>query len=90
MLPELGSQHDWELELAAVMGGRPGRTPDRALDYIAGYTICNDVSARDLVFRPDLPAIGTDWLRAKNFPTFLPTGPFLVPAALSRSTRSSA
>jgi 2-keto-4-pentenoate hydratase/2-oxohepta-3-ene-1,7-dioic acid hydratase in catechol pathway len=43
--------------------------------------VCNDLTTRDLVYRPDLPAIGTDWLRAKNAPTFLPTGPFLVPAA---------
>jgi 2,4-didehydro-3-deoxy-L-rhamnonate hydrolase len=82
VLPEAGSQHDWELELAVVIG-RPARrvARDRALGHVAGYTICNDVTTRDLVYRPDLPAIGTDWLRAKNSPTFLPTGPFLVPAA---------
>jgi 2-keto-4-pentenoate hydratase/2-oxohepta-3-ene-1,7-dioic acid hydratase in catechol pathway len=32
------------------------------------------------VYRPDLEAIGTDWLRAKNSPTFLPTGPYIVPS----------
>ena len=82
VLPDLGSEHDWELELAAVIG-RPARRVgrERALEYVAGYTICNDITTRDLVYRPDLPAIGTDWLRAKNAPTFLPTGPFLVPAA---------
>ena len=70
VLPELGSQHDWELELAAVIGRPARRVPrDQALRYVAGYTICNDVTTRDLVYRPDLPAIGTDWLRAKNAPT---------------------
>ena len=48
---------------------------------MAGYTICNDLTTRDLVYRTDLKAIGTDWFAAKNAPTFLPTGPYLVPAA---------
>jgi 2-keto-4-pentenoate hydratase/2-oxohepta-3-ene-1,7-dioic acid hydratase in catechol pathway len=52
-----------------------------AMRYIAGYTICNDITTRDLVYRPDLERIGTDWIRAKNRPTFLPAGPYLVPAA---------
>jgi 2-keto-4-pentenoate hydratase/2-oxohepta-3-ene-1,7-dioic acid hydratase in catechol pathway len=82
LLPADGDQHDWELELAAVIG-RPGRhiPVDQALEHVAGYTIVNDITTRDLVYRPDLEAIGTDWLRAKNAPTFLPTGPYLVPAA---------
>jgi 2-keto-4-pentenoate hydratase/2-oxohepta-3-ene-1,7-dioic acid hydratase in catechol pathway len=71
VLPARGDQHDWELELAAVLG--PG-------GEIAGYTIANDLSTRDLIYRPDLKAIGTDWLRAKNAPTFLPVGPWIVPA----------
>jgi 2-keto-4-pentenoate hydratase/2-oxohepta-3-ene-1,7-dioic acid hydratase in catechol pathway len=81
VLPDRGTNHDWELELAAVIG-RPARDLDRgnALDYVAGYTICNDITTRSLVYRHDLKAIGTDWFAAKNAPTFLPTGPFLVPA----------
>ncbi len=47
---------------------------------IAGYTIANDLTTRDLVYREDLKAIGTDWMRAKNAPTFLPLGPWIVPA----------
>jgi 2-keto-4-pentenoate hydratase/2-oxohepta-3-ene-1,7-dioic acid hydratase in catechol pathway len=84
VLPDHGSDHDWELELAAVIG-RPARglTRDNALDYVAGYTICNDITTRSLVYRRDLKAIGTDWFAAKNAPTFLPTGPFLVPAAVA-------
>ncbi|HTZ06445.1 MAG TPA: fumarylacetoacetate hydrolase family protein [Gaiellaceae bacterium] len=81
VLPARGEQHDWELELAAVIG-RGGRDVprDRALEHVAGYTICNDITTRDLVHRPDLGPIGSDWVRAKNSPTFLPTGPWLVPA----------
>jgi 2-keto-4-pentenoate hydratase/2-oxohepta-3-ene-1,7-dioic acid hydratase in catechol pathway len=72
VLPAAGEQHDWELELACVLG--PGGS-------VAGYTIANDLTTRDLVYRTDLKAIGTDWLRAKNAPTFLPVGPWIVPAA---------
>jgi 2-keto-4-pentenoate hydratase/2-oxohepta-3-ene-1,7-dioic acid hydratase in catechol pathway len=84
VLPRRGSRHDWELELAAVIG-RPARdlTPDNALEHVAGYTICNDITTRSLVYRTDLKAIGTDWFAAKNSPTFLPTGPYLVPAAFA-------
>jgi 2-keto-4-pentenoate hydratase/2-oxohepta-3-ene-1,7-dioic acid hydratase in catechol pathway len=82
VLPDRGANHDWELELAAVIG-KPARnlTRDNALDHVAGYTICNDITTRDLVYRRDLKAIGTDWFAAKNAPTFLPTGPYIVPAA---------
>ncbi len=81
ILPVRGDQHDWELELAAVIGIAGRQIPkERALDHVAGYTIANDITTRDLVYRPDLEAIGTDWLRAKNAPTFLPFGPWLVPA----------
>jgi 2-keto-4-pentenoate hydratase/2-oxohepta-3-ene-1,7-dioic acid hydratase in catechol pathway len=82
ILPARGEQHDWELELALVIGreGRHIRRAD-AMSYVAGYTICNDITTRDRLYRPDLKAIGTDWFTAKNADTFLPTGPFLVPAA---------
>ncbi|MGH3247714.1 MAG: fumarylacetoacetate hydrolase family protein [Trebonia sp.] len=81
VLPDRGTRHDWELELAAVIG-KPARnlTRENALDHVAGYTICNDLTTRDLVYRTDLKAIGSDWFAAKNAPTFLPAGPFLVPA----------
>jgi 2-keto-4-pentenoate hydratase/2-oxohepta-3-ene-1,7-dioic acid hydratase in catechol pathway len=80
-LPARGEQHDWELELALVIGraGRHVREAD-ALEHVAGYTICNDLTTRDLVRRLDMPVIGSDWVRSKNAPTFLPTGPYLVPA----------
>jgi 2-keto-4-pentenoate hydratase/2-oxohepta-3-ene-1,7-dioic acid hydratase in catechol pathway len=81
VLPDRGENHDWELELAAVIG-KPARnlTRENALDHVAGYTICNDITTRSLVYRRDLKAIGTDWFAAKNAPTFLPTGPYVVPA----------
>ncbi|MFI1566449.1 fumarylacetoacetate hydrolase family protein [Streptomyces sp. NPDC020490] len=82
VLPALGEQHDWELELALVIGRKGRDIPaGEAMSYVAGYTICNDLTTRDRLYRPDLKAIGTDWFTAKNADTFLPTGPFLVPAA---------
>lgn len=84
VLPALGEQHDWELELALVIG-RSGRhiAPEDAFAHVAAYTICNDLTTRDRLYRPDLKAIGTDWFTAKNADTFLPTGPYLVPAAFA-------
>jgi 2,4-diketo-3-deoxy-L-fuconate hydrolase len=80
VLPGYSDQHDWELELAAVIGRRAFHVDrDEALDHVMGYTIVNDLTTRDLVFRRDMPEIGSDWLRAKNAPGFLPTGPFVVP-----------
>ncbi|WP_405836969.1 fumarylacetoacetate hydrolase family protein [Streptomyces sp. NBC_01518] len=82
VLPALGEQHDWELELALVIG-KSGKNiaAEDAMEHVAGYTISNDLTTRDRLYRPDLKAIGTDWFTAKNADTFLPTGPFLVPAA---------
>jgi 2-keto-4-pentenoate hydratase/2-oxohepta-3-ene-1,7-dioic acid hydratase in catechol pathway len=81
VLPSWCEKPDWELELAAVIGRPAFRVPaDRALEHVAGYTIANDLTAREAVFRRDMPEIGTDWLRAKNAPTFTPLGPYLVPA----------
>jgi 2-keto-4-pentenoate hydratase/2-oxohepta-3-ene-1,7-dioic acid hydratase in catechol pathway len=82
VLPVDGIQPDWELELAAVIGRRARRvTPEDALDVVAGWTIVNDLTLRERIFRRDAPALGADWLAAKNSPTFLPTGPVLVPRA---------
>lgn len=82
VLPASSDVHDWELELAVVIGREAFQVSrDEAMDHVAGYTIVNDVTTRDLVFRKDMKEIGTDWFRSKNSPGFLPTGPFLVPAA---------
>ena len=74
-----GHEHDWELELAVVLG-RGGRSHPRSptrLECVAGYTICNDVSTRDVMLRPGFPM--TDFLMTKMRPTFFPTGPYVVP-----------
>ncbi|MEU9022934.1 fumarylacetoacetate hydrolase family protein [Actinomadura sp. NPDC048394] len=82
VIPSWCKKPDWELELAAVIGRPAYRvSTDEALEHVAAYTIANDLTAREAVFRRDMPEIGTDWLRAKNPPTFTPLGPYLVPSA---------
>jgi 2,4-didehydro-3-deoxy-L-rhamnonate hydrolase len=73
-----GQQHDWELELAVVIG-RDARDVHaaEALDYVAGYTIANDISTRDVMNRPGFPM--TDFVMSKSRPTFFPSGPYCVP-----------
>jgi len=70
----LTSQLDYEAELAVVIG-RPGRgiPLDRAMDHVAGYTILNDVTARDLQRQE------RQWTRAKGLDGFGPCGPWWVP-----------
>ncbi|MGW2235196.1 fumarylacetoacetate hydrolase family protein [Streptomyces sp. NPDC001759] len=81
VLPAWGVQPDWELELAAVIAKPTHRVSvEEALEYVAGYTIANDLTDRASVFRQDMPGIGTDWLRSKNAPGFTPLGPWIVPA----------
>ncbi|WP_328766917.1 fumarylacetoacetate hydrolase family protein [Streptomyces sp. NBC_00286] len=81
VLPSWAEQPDWELELAAVIGKPAHQVPvEEALAYVVGYTIANDLTDRATVFRRDMPAIGTDWLRCKNAPGFTPLGPWIVPA----------
>lgn len=71
--PALTSQVDFEAELAVVMGRTARNVPEaEALDYVAGYTICHDVSARDLQFSDG------QWIRGKSLDTFCPLGPYLV------------
>jgi 2-keto-4-pentenoate hydratase/2-oxohepta-3-ene-1,7-dioic acid hydratase in catechol pathway len=78
-----GCEHlDWEVELAVVIGRRAADvSEEEALSHVAGYTVANDVSAREYVQRPN-PALGIDWLRHKSFATLLPVGPAVVPARL--------
>jgi 2-keto-4-pentenoate hydratase/2-oxohepta-3-ene-1,7-dioic acid hydratase in catechol pathway len=81
VLPAWARKPDWELELAAVIARPAYRVRvEEALEYVAGYTIANDLTDRATVFRRDMPAIGTDWLRSKNAPGFTPLGPWIVPA----------
>ena len=66
---------DYECELAVVIG-KAAKNISRAeaLEYVAGYTCANDVSARDWQVRFG----GSQWCRGKTFDTFLPIGPCLV------------
>lgn len=73
---------DWEVELGAVIGRRARRIGvAEALDYVAGYTVVNDISARDLNTRADYP-FKFDWFQGKSWDTFAPLGPWIVPAWL--------
>lgn len=76
-------QLDYEVELAVVIGRRGRDIPlAKALDYVFGYTIMNDVTARDLQKRHG------QWFKGKALDTFAPLGPWIVPrAALSDPQR---
>ncbi|MFM7184177.1 MAG: fumarylacetoacetate hydrolase family protein, partial [Planctomycetota bacterium] len=68
-------QVDYECELAVVIGKRCHNVSrGHALDYVAGYTCANDVSARDWQMKWG----GSQWCRGKTFATFCPLGPALV------------
>jgi len=82
-LPRRSLRVDYEVELAVVIGVvAKDVSVDQALDYVAGYTIADDVSVRD-VGRPRTP-VGSpfyyDWISMKNFDGACPLGPGLVPA----------
>jgi 2-keto-4-pentenoate hydratase/2-oxohepta-3-ene-1,7-dioic acid hydratase in catechol pathway len=71
----LSKRVDWEVELAAVIGGRLRNVAAAdALDGVFGYTVANDVSARDLQFSDG------QWVRAKSIDGFCPLGPVIVTA----------
>ncbi len=66
---------DYECELAVVIGkSATNVSRERALEYVAGYTCANDVSARDWQVKKG----GSQWCRGKTFDTFAPMGPCLV------------
>lgn len=73
VLPKNSTKPDYEAEFAFVIG-KPARhvSEERALEYVAGYTIVNDVSARDFQMAT------TQWLMGKTFDTFAPLGPWIV------------
>lgn len=83
LIPRVSKKVDWEAELAVIIG-RDGKyiTRERALDYVAGYTISNDVSYRDLQFPvgwPDkLSRLGENWVEGKGLDNAFPLGPWLV------------
>lgn len=71
--PALTAKVDYEVELAVIIGQTARRVvAGEALEYVAGYTVGNDVSARDLQFGDG------QWVRGKSLDTFCPLGPYLV------------
>ena len=73
VLPKNSTQPDYEAEFAFVIGKGGYRIPASAWrDHVYGYTIVNDVSARDVQFAT------SQWSMSKNFPTFCPLGPAIV------------
>jgi 2-keto-4-pentenoate hydratase/2-oxohepta-3-ene-1,7-dioic acid hydratase in catechol pathway len=83
-VPAGAQKLDWEAELTAVIGRAAKNAPvERALDYVAGYTVANDLSARDFVVRPNVPESSPfryDWIAQKSFDGACPLGPWIVPA----------
>jgi 2-keto-4-pentenoate hydratase/2-oxohepta-3-ene-1,7-dioic acid hydratase in catechol pathway len=72
-LPRFSGRVDWEVELAVVIGREGKRiAPEAAFDYVAGYTVMNDVSGREAQFGDG------QWFRGKSFDTFAPLGPALL------------
>ncbi len=72
--PKISTLVSFEGELGVVMGRRARRlAPGEGIDFVAGYTIVNDVTARDLQKKDG------QWTRGKGFDSFCPTGPWWVP-----------
>ena len=73
VLPKASSKVDYEAELAVVIGKAGYQIPaGAAMEHVFGYTIMNDVSARDV------QRATTQWSLGKSFPTFAPMGPWVV------------
>lgn len=77
LIPRGGTKTDYEVELAVIIGKtvRYLESVDRALDYVAGYAISNDVSERAFQLER-----GGQWVKGKSCETFNPLGPWLVTA----------
>jgi 2,4-didehydro-3-deoxy-L-rhamnonate hydrolase len=74
MIPKGSKKADWEVELAIVIGARASYVSEReAMDVVAGFCICNDVSEREYQIER-----GGQWMKGKGCPTFGPIGPWLV------------
>jgi 2-keto-4-pentenoate hydratase/2-oxohepta-3-ene-1,7-dioic acid hydratase in catechol pathway len=74
VIPRGSQKTDWEVELAIVIGGRASYVgANEALDFVAGYCICNDLSEREYQLER-----GGTWTKGKGCPTFGPLGPWLV------------
>lgn len=77
ILPRISRRVDHEVELAVIIGKRARRVPaEKAMDYVMGYTILLDITARDL--QAEVRKKGLPWTVAKGFDTFAPVGPRIV------------
>lgn len=75
ILPKLSTQPDYEAEFGFVIGKSGYQIPEAsAMDYVLGYTVINDVSARDIQLST------SQWNLGKSFPTFTPIGPSITTA----------
>ncbi|HLW03524.1 MAG TPA: fumarylacetoacetate hydrolase family protein [Ktedonobacterales bacterium] len=73
--PAVSDRLDWEVELGVIIGRAGKNIPaERALDYVFGYTVINDISARDLQFRHK------QWFKGKSLDGSCPMGPWIVTA----------
>jgi len=74
VIPKNSQKSDWEVELGIVIGKKAAYvSEDEAMDYVAGYTIVNDVSEREFQIER-----GGQWDKGKGCDTFAPIGPWLV------------
>ncbi len=74
IIPWGSKKTDWEVELGVVIGDVARRVPEeRALDYVAGYLVVNDLSEREFQLEH-----GGQWVKGKSCDTFAPIGPMLV------------
>ena len=80
--PKFTQKLDWEAELGVVIGRETYEVgEDDAMASVAGYVICNDLSARDFIRREGMPnQIIHDWFAQKCFPGSMPMGPWITPA----------
>jgi 2-keto-4-pentenoate hydratase/2-oxohepta-3-ene-1,7-dioic acid hydratase in catechol pathway len=85
-ISDYSKRMDWEIELAAVIGRKAKNVSEKnALAYVAGYTVANDLSARDRGRRPHVPddsPFKADWVAHKSFDGACPLGPWIVPASV--------
>ena len=83
LIPRISQQVDWEVELAVIIGQAGKNIPKNdAINYVAGYTVSNDISFRDWQFSTRLPdgntKLGLNWVKGKGLDSSFPLGPWLV------------
>ena len=79
IIPKASKQVDYEVELAAIIKEECWKVPKgETLDYVLGFTVFNDITARDIQAREMKE--GMPWDIAKGFNTFAPIGPEIIPA----------